>query len=232
MGKWLWFGLIALTAGFFLLVLPRLEKRNRAQRLDKVYAPVKMTGSQIQEIFSQLPDVPEGAIVFSGNSLTYGFPFEQLGDKVFINHGVPGAFVSTMILQTESLHDANPEMLFLEGGINDLLSGSSADEVCRSWNALLDKLTAELGDTRIVVQSVLPVSIQKPGIHEAVRKVNAFLYAECMKRGLVFADIHTRLQQNGQLGYRFSTDGVHLTPDGYAVWVETIMPLLPRKTTN
>jgi hypothetical protein len=232
MGKWIWPGFIALTTGFFLWVLPRLEKQNREKRLDKVYAPVKMTGSQIQEIFNQLPEVPEGAIVFSGNSLTYGFPFEQLGEQPFINHGVPGAFASTMLLQTESLHDAKPAMLFLESGINDLLSGSSADEVCRAWSALLDKLSAELGATRIVVQSVLPVNIQKPGIYEEIRKVNAFLYAECMKRGLVFIDIHTRLQQNGKLGIRFSTDGVHLTPDGYAVWVETIKPLLPQKTTN
>ncbi len=227
-----------MVAAVFVFVLPSLESANREKRLDNVYAKSKMTGTQIQQLFEKLPSQTEGAVVFAGNSLTYDFPLHILGKDKLINHGIPGAQISTMIYQTESLADAPPQMLFLEGGINDLLTGSNAQQVCRAWNALLDKLTAELPDTRIVVQSILPVNTQQlnsiriPGLRDSIAAVNTHLYAECMKRNLVFADVYTRLQTDGQLNPRHTTDGVHLTPEGYAVWAEVIRPILSSASSN
>jgi lysophospholipase L1-like esterase len=238
MSKWLLIGLIVAVAAVFLIVLPKLETKNREKRLDAVYAKTTMTGNYIQQLFDQLPEVQEGAVVFSGNSLTAALPLQTLGKGTFVNHGIPGALISTMIYQTEGLKDEAPAQLFLEGGINDLLTGSTPQQVCASWSALLDKLQQDLPETKIAVQSLLPVRPQLiaearvPGINNAVREINAFLYAECMKRNLLYADVYTHLQDGGQLNSRYTTDGVHLNAEGYTIWIEEIKPLLSVMKTN
>lgn len=238
MSKWLWIGLIVAVAAVFLIVLPKLESKNREKRLDAVYAKTEMTGNQIQQLFNNLPEVSEGAVVFAGNSLTAALPLTAFGKGKFVNHGISGALISTMIYQTENLKDEAPAMLFLEGGINDLLTGSTSQQVCASWSVLLDKLQKELPETKIAVQSVLPVRPQLitaarvPGINESVREINAFLYAECMKRNFLYADLYTHLQDDGQLNSRYTTDGVHLNSEGYIIWIEEIKPLLSAITTN
>lgn len=238
MSKWLWIGLIAALAVVFLVVLPNVESSNRETRLDTIYAKTTMTGSHMQQLFNTLPEVREGAVVFVGNSLTAAFPFRQFKQANIVNHGIPGALVRTMIYQTEDLKEEAPALVFLEGGINDLLTGASAKEVCLSWDALLDKLQKELPETQLVVQSLLPVrqqlirSAQVPGINASVREVNVHLYAECMKRNLHYADVYSHLQEDGQLGLKYTTDGVHLTSEGYAVWAQEIEPLLNDTTKN
>ncbi|MGL5890219.1 MAG: GDSL-type esterase/lipase family protein [Bacteroidia bacterium] len=238
MSKWLWIGLIVAVAAVFLIVLPQLETKNREKRLDAIYAKTDMTGNQLQQLFDNLPEVSEGAVVFAGNSLTAALPLNTLGKGKFVNHGIPGALVSTMIYQTEGLKDEAPALLFLEGGINDLLTGSTPQQVCASWLALLDKLQKDLPETKIAVQSILPVrpqlisSARVPGINNAVREINAYLYAECMKRNLLYADVYTHLQEDGQLNDNYTTDGVHLNSEGYSIWIEEIKPLLSAITTN
>ena len=55
--------------------------------------------------------------------------------------------------------------------------------------------------------------------HAKIRAANAILKSLSLERGFVFIDLHPHFcDPKGQLREELTIDGVHLTPEGYALW--------------
>jgi lysophospholipase L1-like esterase len=116
-------------------------------------------------------------------------------------------------------------------GDNDLAGGKSPETVAADFRALVAKIHAALPETRIAYIGVKP-SLKRWNLIESVRKTNALIAEQCqMNPRLVFVDIDKpMLNDEGKPRPElYKTDGLHLTPEGYAVWTELVRPhLIPQ----
>ena len=166
--------------------------------------------------------------VFVGDSLTALGKWDTFSDFSCVkNAGVSGNITQDVLLRLDSAISGKPKTVFLMIGVNDLLRGRDIPSVLRDYREIVETIQARSPQTTIFVQSVLPtnnslstigkIEIEKiielnKGIREFADEKQVFylsLYP-------VFSDEH------GVLRKAYTVDGVHLTPEGYAVWRDAL----------
>ncbi len=112
---------------------------------------------------------------------------------------------------------AQPEVLFLELGINDtIVEGASEDTFESDYKAVLEQLKSQLPDTKIYVNSILPVADQALNEHAGYSNAAAYnriLKALCKQEKVVFIDSTGLVQPEYYKG-----DGRHMTKDYFTLW--------------
>ena len=182
--------------------------------------------------------VPEGAVLFIGDSITQGLCTSAVCDRG-VNYGI-GSDTTVGVLQRlpeyRSMDRARAVVVAI--GVNDLRRRDNA--------ALLDNYRkiagAVAGRAPLLFSAVLPlderVREENRGVNARIRELNAGLAALCAERGdCRMVDVFDALlDAEGSLAAEHHTgDGVHLSDKGYAVWIaalrgalETLPPRAPK----
>jgi lysophospholipase L1-like esterase len=104
------------------------------------------------------------------------------------------------------------------------------DAVLASLEALQNKIATQLGTTPFAFISVKP-SVQRFGILDRIVAVNNGAQRILAQRPQsFFIDIATPSLQNDGSPRRslYADDGLHLSPEGYALWTQMTRCFLPR----
>lgn len=168
-------------------------------------------------------------LVFFGDSLTYRGDWQALSQTLKIaNRGIDGDRIAGLEARLDQVVALRPRKLFLLVGINDL-SERAPREVCADYAGLLDRLQQAMPETRIYVQSLLPVrtDIRTLPDNRLLEQVNRSIRQMAEERGLEYIDLFFPMldQSSWQLAYDYQLDGLHLSKEGYAVWQERVLPL-------
>lgn len=178
--------------------------------------------------------------VFLGDSLTTGFqqgpgylppryyPFTNMlessirmrlielkvdKDLVIVNEGIDGDTTIGMLERFNcSVDPENPDIVLLWGGINDLSTRRTPDEVLTNIVELVRRVK-EIGAMPVVL-NVAPVS----GIHfnDTVNDLNTLTRNYCTKNNVVYLDVFSQLvDAEGKLAKEYSNNGIHLSDKGY-----------------
>jgi lysophospholipase L1-like esterase len=165
-------------------------------------------------------------IVFLGNSITHqGEWAELLGDLKYKNRGISGDVIERVRTRLPEITRYRPAGIVLLIGINDLLFHPPAT-VARQYESLVKDIIRQSPDTKIYVQSVLPVNneVKETNVKNSdIEALNAEIMELAMDNGIVFIDIHTLLKdKNGHLDARFTSDGIHLNGLAYRLWADKL----------
>ncbi len=181
--------------------------------------------------------VKTGGIVLLGDSITEGWPAALLPAGV-ANRGiggdkVGGRYYGVRDRLRESVFDLAPRKVYLLIGINNLIFWPvPVPELLDDYDKLLAELRAGAPGTKIVVQSLLPLSLGYAGYNPAVLAFNKGLKKLALKYGCAFLDLHARFADaRGELPAALTDDGLHLNAKGYAKWAKIIPEIsksLPR----
>ena len=198
-----------------------------------------------QRLFDTVPFIPEhharrleqfarepqrqGRIVFLGNSITEMGDWKTLtGDSTVINRGI-GGDITYGILQRLSLVTAlKPSKIFLLIGINDIGKDIPPAMIVHNIGRIVDRIRQESPNTRIILQTILPVNPYVRGFpqhydkNDKVIQANVLLRKLAAEKGLPLVDLYAAFSdQQGYLRKELTGDGLHLTPngDGYRQWV-------------
>ena len=185
--------------------------------------------------------------VFLGDSLTAGFqqgpgymppryyPFTNLiessirtrvtnykedQDFVILNQGIDGDSTGGMLERfSRCVEPENPEIVILWGGINDLSSRKSPEEVFTNIVKLV-KRTISIDAIPIVVNVAPVIGIN---FNETIRKLNLLTQDYCRKNRLEYIDVFSELiDSEGKLADEYSNDGIHLSDSGYRKIIQPI----------
>ena len=174
---------------------------------------------------NSLSPIPQdGVILAFGDSLTvgvgtsasYSYPtiLEQLSGRKVVAAGVSGEETAQGLIRLPKvLDEANPNLLILLEGGNDILRNRNLHETKQNLAAMI-----ELAQARGV--QVMLIGVPEKKIFSNV----APLYEQLAEQyGLVFADdlLSGLLRDN-----EYKSDAVHLNQQGYRVMAETIHQLL------
>ncbi|MBC7508211.1 MAG: GDSL family lipase [Ferruginibacter sp.] len=171
--------------------------------------------------------INKNTIVFLGNSITQVGKWQELiPNKKVINKGISGDITTGVLARIEDCLLEKPAKIFVMIGINDLKIGKVIDSITANQIRIIEKIRRLSPRTKIYMQSTLPVnegmlaSIYKRLNNADIAKMNTALKFTCKEKRVTFIDLHPiMIDENAQLKYSLSTDGLHLKPEAYLNWV-------------
>ncbi len=169
-----------------------------------------------------------GGVVMLGDSITEGWPAALLPAGV-ANRGiggdkVGGRYYGVRDRLKESVIDLAPRRVYLLIGVNNVIFWPiPVPELLDDYDKLLTEMKEGSPGTKIVVQSLLPLSGDYAGYNPTVLTVNKGLKKLAAKHGCAFLDLHARFADaRGELPADLSDDGLHLNGKGYAKWAKLV----------
>ncbi|NJP11487.1 MAG: G-D-S-L family lipolytic protein [Leptolyngbyaceae cyanobacterium RU_5_1] len=191
---------------------------------------------------------PQRLNVLAGDSLSLWFPQEFLPQGVtWLNQGISGETSVGLLRRLKFFDQTEPQIIFVMIGINDLIRGVSEETLVANHREIIRHLKAVHPRATIVVQSILPhggdrasqrylkstLGDPAPGHNprpawvkrlplipnRQIRNLNQRLSEIAREERVDYLDLHTLFtDKEGDLRDDLSTDGLHLSQQGYTVW--------------
>lgn len=157
--------------------------------------------------------------VLLGDSLCLWFPSQMLPEgKLWLNQGISGERTEHILKRLSAFAQTRPETIYVMAGINDLRYGASDATILNNTRSILRQLRQNHPDSQIVIQSILPTRwASLPS--DRISRLNQQIYALAQQEGAIYLDIFSFfLDGQGMMRTELTTDGLHLSEEGYRVW--------------
>jgi lysophospholipase L1-like esterase len=173
---------------------------------------------------------PQHLTVLAGDSLSLWFPTELLPEsRNWLNQGISGETSSGLLNRLSLFDSTQPERIFVMIGINDLIRGVSDREILDNHQKIMAYLRKAHPKAQIVFQSILPHGGEEVSWegrekllaipNSRISKLNQQLQNIAAKEGIKYLDLQPLfMNEQGNMRSDFSTDGLHLSSEGYLVW--------------
>lgn len=171
-------------------------------------------------------------IVFYGNSITYEGDFQSFfSNKCVLNMGCNRDDLDDLINRSFLIRSVHPRKIFVLGGINRLMD-INLKEFESKYLTMVDTIIKQNPSASLFVQSILPVNVDMELGHryvdsvDKIKKANNIIKKIATKKKCVYVDLYGAYQIHDSLPRKYTRDGVHLKPDAYYIWAQTIRPLV------
>ncbi|MEA5583360.1 SGNH/GDSL hydrolase family protein [Nodularia harveyana UHCC-0300] len=157
--------------------------------------------------------------ILVGDSLSMWFPREKLPTgKFWLNQGISGDTSDGIYRRLRAFSSTRPHVIYIMAGINDLRKGESDGEILRNHRRIIRRLRQNHPNTQIIVQSILPTRL--PAIpNSRIVEINRQLALIAKAENAKYLNIYNWFTDfEGNLRVELTTDGLHLSEDGYDVW--------------
>lgn len=167
-------------------------------------------------------------IVFMGNSITEVGAWQEIILKGrAINRGISGDNSYGVRARLDEALSSKPKKIFIMIGVNDIKRGTSIEDIAGNYERIIRDVKLKSPKTELYMQSVLPVNEKMlASIYDLIRnekiiKLNHLLKNLCEKYKLTYVDLNQDVfsDENRQLPENLTTDGLHLKPASYLLWV-------------
>jgi len=166
--------------------------------------------------------VSKGAIVFVGNSITEGGNWsEMFPEKHILNRGIGGDVSEGVLKRLDEIIRHKPSKIFICIGTNDLAAGVNQGAIIQNYRAILNEVKNQSPETKIYVQSVLPVGKNVIYRHknEKIVPLNTEIEKLCTEMKITYIDLYSSfIDETGYLNPEYTNDKLHLMGKGYSVW--------------
>lgn len=177
------------------------------------------------------------AVVFMGNSITDGWDNahpEFFTDNNFTCRGIGGQVSSQMLCRFRAdVIDLRPKAVVILAGTNDIAGNNGPIESEHIAENIVSMAELALAaGIRPIICSVLPAAKypwrpEVESVPEKIRALNDRLRQYAAERGLTWVDYYSAMDAgDGSMRSEYTRDGVHPTPEGYAVMEAVIRPAL------
>ena len=184
---------------------------------------------EFQDANARLPQVKqnEKRVVFMGNSITIGWLQTHpdfFKNKPYVNRGISGQTTPQMLVRFRAdVVDLDASAVVLLAGTNDI-AGNTGPVTLEMILDNIKSITeiAQANDIKVILCSVLPAFDYpwRPGLAPNVKipKLNKMIKRYAEESGAYYLDYFTALEDgNNGMIKEYTTDGVHLTLEGYQV---------------
>jgi lysophospholipase L1-like esterase len=176
---------------------------------------------------------PRHGVLFVGSSsirmwttLTADFPGVPVIDRGFGGSAIADAtyFADRIVVPYR------PRLIVMYAGDNDIAEGCTPRQVLDAFETFIARVRRDLPDVAVAYISIKP-SIARWSMWPRMHKANRLIAAWSKTQSRVaFVDVAANmLDANGKpRAVLFRSDGLHMTPAGYAIWVRALRPVLAR----
>ncbi|BAY75631.1 GDSL family lipase [Nostoc linckia NIES-25] len=164
--------------------------------------------------------------ILVGDSLSMWFPREKLpSGKLWLNQGISGDTSAGVLKRLGAFSATRPDVIYIMAGINDLRKGDSDRAILSNYRRIVRRLRQNHPKAQIIVQSILPTRLPKLS-NSHIRKINAQLAQIAKEEGANYLNIYSWFSDmEGNLRQELTTDGLHLSQEGYDVWQSALQQI-------
>ncbi len=216
--------IIALAVGavyFFKVYLPEREKEAELARLVKEYYDNKLKA--YEEENARYEDY-EVDVAFLGDSLTDGYDLAKYYPQYLTaNRGIGGETTHGLEDRLQvSLFDLKPKVAVM------LIGGNNLNTMFENYENMLISIKNALPDTKVILVSLTAMGGDWSHKNQIATYNNVKIKKLADKYGFTFVDLYTPLfnEKTGEIYSEYTSDGAHLTHEGYMVFTETLTPYL------
>ncbi|MGB3136113.1 MAG: GDSL-type esterase/lipase family protein [Nodosilinea sp.] len=162
--------------------------------------------------------------VMVGDSLALWLPVDQLAPgQLWLNQSISGETTAHMLQRLHYFANTRPDTVYIMAGINDLKAGVPEAEVLDNLYQMMTRLKQQHPQVQLVVYSILPTRLR--GLSsDRIQHVNQRLASLASYHDATFVDLHTAFSDSqGLLRPDLTTDGLHLSPQGYSLWQASLV---------
>lgn len=169
-------------------------------------------------------------IIMIGNSIVrHGKWDELLKRKDVINRGISGDNLPCICERLTYLKDKKAKIWFIEGGINDL-PGKLPKDLFNYYKEIVEFIISEKAIPVINLVFYLspkagekfPSRADYVSINKSILELNNLLTEYAIKNKIDYIDLNKSISEDNVLKAEYTTDGVHLSAEGYKLWVNEI----------
>ncbi|MBE8967813.1 G-D-S-L family lipolytic protein [Nostocales cyanobacterium LEGE 12452] len=157
--------------------------------------------------------------ILVGDSLSMWFPREKLpAGKLWLNQGISGDTSTGVLKRLGAFSATRPDVVYIMAGINDLRKGANDETILHNYRRIVRRLRQTHPKAQIIVQSILPTRLPKIS-NSRIRHLNIQLTVIAKQEGANYLNIYSWFtDMEGNLRPELTTDGLHLSQEGYDVW--------------
>jgi len=157
--------------------------------------------------------------VLVGDSLLLWYPPEQLpSDRLWLNQGISGDTTTGILRRLSAFSQTRPDTIHVMAGINDLRQGATDETVLTNLRQIMRQLRQTHPRAQIIVHSILPTRLAALPT-ERIHRLNQHIAAIAHQENVNYLNLHPNfIGTDGILRRELTTDGLHLSRSGYAVW--------------
>ncbi|MEL6381402.1 MAG: GDSL-type esterase/lipase family protein [Cyanobacteria bacterium J06626_18] len=162
--------------------------------------------------------------VIVGDSLGMWLPSDTLPrDRLWLNQSISGDTTSGILQRLTSFAGTRPTTIHLLAGVNDLKNGVPEATIASNLQTIVHQLQQQHPDANIVMYSLFPTR-RADITNDRVQTLNRYLTAIAEEMAVEYRDVHSQFQDvEGSMRTELTTDGLHLNPQGYDVWRQSIL---------
>jgi len=162
--------------------------------------------------------------VIVGDSFGLWLPPELLPrDRLWLNQSISGDTTAGILQRVGAFANTRATTIHLMAGANDLKNGVPEAQIVSNLQRTVSILQRQHPQARIIVYPVLPTRRAEIA-NDRVRSLNTRIAQMTQQRGVEYRNIHHWFQDEvGSLRPDLTTDGLHLNPQGYALWQQAIL---------
>ena len=218
--------LVAVVAGLlylFLHYLPEKKKKEEIIRIAKEYYDQKVVMfSEENPKYSPF----EVDIAFIGDSLTDGYDVTKYYPKyVVANRGIAGDTTHGLLARLDvSVYQIQPKVIVM------LIGGNNLDTMFDDYESIITGIKTNLPNTKLIICSLTSMGNGYEKNNAKAAYNNAKINSLADKYECPFIDLFTPLLNiaTNEIYGHYTTDGVHLTEDGYNVFTANIKPVVDK----
>lgn len=221
--------LVIMTTTIYIFKVYLPEKQAKAELIADVE---RYYNSKIEGFWEENKGILPGEIevAFIGDSLTDGYDLGRYyPDLKTLNRGIGGDTTFGVEKRLEvSLYEIQPEVVVMLIGANNM------SEMFENYENILIDMKKNLPESHIVLLSLTSMGGAWGKNNHLAAYNNVKIKALAEKYGFEFVDIYTPLLNlsTDEIYPEYTTDGGHLTHEGYTVLTEEIRPVLDRLLDN
>lgn len=202
------------------------------QKTKRIFFPIDNLIQDYKECHPRVvvaPKTPHDLLFIGASNIGHGSWKDYFPKHSVVVQGFSGDCAQCLLPRLPAVLATPAKSIFLLVGTNDLWKGRTSASVLPALYRILASIKFTQPTSHIYVQSLLPLRTEmmteKFSDNATIDKINVELKKIAELMGVGFIDISSSLKDStGELRRDFTPDGIHLTPAGYANWVETIKP--------
>ena len=175
---------------------------------------------------------PQHAVLFIGSSSIRFWTPTLAGDfpgVPVIDRGFGGSAIADSTYYADRIAvPYHPALIVMYAGDNDIEEGLSPQQVARDFRAFVARVRRDLPGVPVAYVSIKP-SLARWSLWPRMREANGLIRRwAATQRDVRFVDVAPRMldAQGRPRPQLFQADGLHMSPAGYAIWIEALKPVL------
>lgn len=177
------------------------------------------------------PPKPCGFLFVGSSSIRFWRTLKQdMAPYPVLNRGFGGSTIADVDRYFDQVvRPYRPRAIFFYAGENDLAAGRSPGQVAADFYRFMALKDQAFGATPVYFITLKPSKLrfeqlgQQQAVNDAVRRM-----AE-RRRDLKVVDVVGAMLEGGKPKEIFVSDGLHMTPEGYAIWTKIVRPVVARE---